>query len=99
MKSKPPARPSKIPAKFSRRAPPPRHQSVEMQAVRQAAHAIRSELTATPAIGTEKPGSRIRRHCIRMLIEAEENEDSATRKGAWRAIRELFEQMLGPTDR
>lgn len=67
-----------------------------MRAVRDAAQAVRTELTATPASGTEQPGHRLRKQAMQMLLEAEQKEEDATRRSAWRAIRELFEQIGMP---
>ena len=97
--SKPPSRPPKSLVQRPPYKPAERRasQSQAMPAVRRAAEAIQSELTPTPAVGTDlRPGQRVRREAMRILREAERNEQNARQRMIWRAIRELFEQLLGP---
>lgn len=70
-----------------------------MPAVLRATEAINSELTPTPAAGTDlRPGQRVRKEAMRILRDAEDKEINAHQRMIWRAIRELFEQVLGPCD-
>lgn len=67
-----------------------------MEAVRGHAAAIRAELTATPAIGTDlSQGILVRREAMRILRDAEAQEQNARQRLTLRAIRKLFEQIFG----
>lgn len=85
-------RPSRLPSRMPRRRT---GESQAMPAVRQAVEAVRSELTQTPATGTDMRMGRVRREAMRILRDAETDEPNARQKIIYRAIRELFELVLG----
>jgi hypothetical protein len=67
-----------------------------MKAVSQHVQAANNELTQTPEVGTDlRPGHRLRAEAMRQLREAARTTTDPKACMGFRAVIELFEQLLG----